>query len=120
MRRPTLSGLIRIVKLYLQMGVTVDEIPTFTKQQEFELIANHGKKVAEIVMIAILRNGVRVWWFGRPLKWILLQFVSDDHLTAINREFAPLFGTRAFVNIIKSVEGANPLTPRVSQERKGS
>ena len=119
MRRPTMGSLIRILKIYLQMGIRIDEIPNLTKEQEFELIVNHGKKVAEIVML-ILRDGIRVWLFGRILGWILLWFVSDDHLTAINATFAPLYATRSFGNIIKSVEGANPLTPRVSQERKGS
>lgn len=102
------------------MGIRIEEIPGLTKEQEFELVVNHGKKIAEIVMLAILRDGIRVWLFGRILKCILLWFVSDDHLTVINREFAPLYATRAFGNIIKSVEGANPLTPRVSQERRGS
>lgn len=115
MRRPTMGGLIKIMKLYLQMGVQVDQLKDFTKEQEMELIANHGEKVAEIVMLAILRDGLRVWLFGRILKCLLMNFVSDDHLTAVNREFAPLFSTRAFGNIIKSVEGANPLTPRMSQ-----
>ena len=120
MRRPTMGSLIRILRIYLQMGIRIDEIPNLSKEQEFELIINHGKKVAEIVMLAILRDGIRVWLFGRLLKWILLWFVSDDHLTAINATFAPLYATRSFGNIIRSVEGANPLTPRVSQEKKGS
>lgn len=114
MRRPTMGSLMRIAKLYLRMGVKVEELQTMTKEQQFELLANHGDKIAEIVMIAILRDRVRIWLFGGVLKWWLLNYVNDNHLTAINREFAPLYGTAAFGNIIKSVEGANPLAPRMS------
>ena len=115
MRRPTMGSLIRIAKLYLQMGVKVEELQTMTKEQQFELLANHGDEIAEIVMVAILRDRSKIWWFGRLLKWWLMNHVNDNHLTTLNREFAPLYGTQAFGDIIKSVEGANPLVPRMSR-----
>ncbi len=112
MRRPTMGSLMRIAKAYRAMGVKVNELKTMSKEQQYELLANHGDKIAEIVMLAILRDGVRIWCFGRLLKWVLMNYVEDSHLTALNKTFAPLYGTRAFGYIIKSAEGANPLIPR--------
>lgn len=112
MRRPTMGSLMRIAKVYLAMGVKVNELNDMSKEQQYELLANHGDKIAEVVMLAILRDSVRIWWFGRFFKWVLLNYVNDTHLTTLNKTFAPLYGTRAFGDIIKLVEGASPLTPR--------
>lgn len=121
MKRPKLGSLIRIAKIYLSMGVTVKDMELFTKEQEFEFIANHGHKVAMIAALSILRGTVKGYMFGWLLKWVILLFISDAHLYAIGKQFTPLFGTKSFINIIRSVEIANPLTPRLSQNvKKGS
>lgn len=114
MRRPTMGSLIKIARIHLSMGVTFEDMQKFTKEEEFEFIAKHGNKVAEIASLAILRNGLKVLLFGWLMKRIILWCVSDRHLMAVSRQFTPLFGTKAFENIIKSVEVANPLVPRMS------
>ncbi len=114
MRRPTMASLMRIGRLYRAMGVDVAELKSMDKMQQYELLANHGDKIAEIVMVAILRDDVRIWLWGRMLKWLLMNHCSDRHLAELNQTFAPLYGTRAFEIIIASVEAANPLAPRAS------
>ena len=120
MKRPTLASLIRISKIYRSMGVTYKDLCSFTKEQEFEFIAKHGKKVAKIAALMMLRGSISAFLFGWIYQLIILLFVKDDHLCAISRQCIPLLNTKAFSDIIKSVEAANPLTPRMSQENKGS
>ncbi len=115
MRRPTLGTLIRMARLYLSMGVTFDQMSKFTKEQEFEFIARHGDKVAEIVALSILRGGFKARLLTGCVKRIILNHLSESDLFAINKQFTPLLGTKAFTNIIRSVEIANPMKPKMSQ-----
>ena len=52
--------------------------------------------------------------------WVLRNFVEWRYLTAMFRTFERLMGTKDFMRIISSTARANPMTPRLSQARKGS
>ncbi len=52
--------------------------------------------------------------------WVLRNFVEWRYLTAMFQTFERLMGTKDFMRIISSTARANPMTPRLSQARKGS
>ena len=119
MRRPKLGNQIRIAHKYLSMGVTYEQIQAFTKDEQMLFLAQHGKTVAQMVALTILR-GKLSGIFAPVLAWLLLWLVDDTFLLLANLHFIPLIGTQHFTNIIKSLEWSNPLRPRLSQKRKGS
>ena len=101
------------------MGVSYEEMEAFTKDEQLQFIARHGKTVAQMVALTICRSKVSAI-FAPLLAWLLLWLVDDTFLLLANLHFIPLIGTQHFTNIIKSCEWSNPLRPRLSQVKKGS
>jgi hypothetical protein len=120
MKRPMLWNLIKIASLYLQINVTAVQMEKFTKEEQMAFIARHGKRISEIVALTIFRDGIS-GMFYKQLAWFLRRMVSDIYLQSAFNIFISLMGTRAFTNIISSLEIINPMKPSLSQKRrKGS
>lgn len=118
MRRPCLGGQIRLGRLYLQTGITYEEMLDFTKHEELAYMALHGKRVSKMVALTICRGPITGTLFAGILAWLLRWMVDDIYLRAANMQFLRLLGTKSFMTIIRSVSTTNPLKPRLSQERK--
>ena len=71
--RPTLGNLMRIAKVYQQIGVTPDLLKDMDFKEQMEFVANHGKDISRIVAYAVFSgcftgkwmNGIVAWW----LRW---------------------------------------------------
>ena len=120
MRRPCLSGQILIARTYLQMGVTSDEMWSFSEKQQMEFLAKHGKEVSRMIAYTICRSPFSRKFFLRPTAWLVRNGMSNDHLLGVMKRFVTLMGTDPFIPIIRSAERANPMKLRKSQEKKGS
>lgn len=120
MKRPRLSTQVRIAKIYLGMGVTADQIGKFTKEEEMQFLAEHGRDVARMAAYAVCCTSHRTSLFGRLMTWVFMHCVDPPYLMAALTQFVMLLGTRSFTNIIRSVQMTNPLQLRLSQGRKGS
>lgn len=120
MRRPCLGNQIRIAKLYLETGVTHEEMERFNKHEELAYLALHGKKVSKMVALTICRGRFTGWLLTPVVAWLLRWMVDDRWIQGANLRFITLLGTKSFMNIIGSVERVNPLAPRTSQKKKGS
>ena len=115
MKRPCLGNLIRISRLYLQMGVTYAQMEKF--------VALHGGRISKMVALSVCRGAISGTLFAGLLAWLIRWFMPNEYLQAANKKFITLMGTRSFMSIIDSVEAANPMKPRKSQPRnakKGS
>ena len=120
MKRPCLGSQIRIARLYLQLGITYEEMEQFNKHEEMAFLAIHGKRVSKMVSLTICRGAVSGLLFSGIVAWLLRWFVPDKYLQDANQRFVTLLGTKSFMRIIESVQISNPLKPRESQKRKGS
>lgn len=121
MRRPSLGSLIRIARLYLQLGVTCSQMEAFDKHEQLRFIAEHGRRVSLMIALTVCRGALSGALFARPLAWLIRWLVPHELLQAACRTFLSLLGTRPFMTIIASAERINPMTPRTSQDsRKGS
>ncbi|MBD5346487.1 MAG: hypothetical protein HDR92_05075 [Bacteroides sp.] len=120
MRRPCLGNQIRIARLYLETGVTHEEMSRFSKHEELAFLALHGKRISRMVALTICRGKWSGWILTPIVAWILRWMVDDLWIQGANMRFISLLGTKSFMNIIGSVERVNPLTPRSSQRKRGS
>ncbi len=120
MKRPCLGGQIRLARLYLQTGVTYEQMLEFSKHDELAYMALHGKQVSKMVALTICRGAFSGWLLSGVLAWLLGWFVDDEYLRAANMQFLRLLGTKSFTTIISSISTTNPMKPRLSQKRKGS
>ena len=120
MRRPTLAGQIRIAKEWLAMGVSHEEMWHFSKEEEMQFLAKHGKKLSRMVAYTLCRG-----WISRHLlvgltAWAVRNWMESKYLVSVTKKFVGLMGTDSFTDIIKSAETVNPMKLRKSQKKKGS
>ena len=120
MKRPYMSGQIKIARTYLSMGVTSEQMWTFTKEQEMDFLAKHGKKVSRMIAYTVCRSLFARKFLLKPTAWIVRNFMCNDYLLGMMKRFVLLMGTDPFIPIIKSAERTNPMKLRMSQKRKGS
>ena len=117
MKRPRLSGQIRIARLYLTLGVTYAELEGMDKDGQMRFVAEHGVTISRMVAETMCGS----WWKPvRVVAWLLRHWVDSVYLQAAMMQFVLLLGTENFMPIIKSAETTNPMKLRLSQGRKGS
>ena len=120
MKRPCMSGQLRIARTYLSMGVTSEEMWKFTKEEEMQFLVNHGKKVSRMLAYMICR-GYFARKFGVCLtSWFIRNFMPHEYQMEVMKKFVTLMGTDPFIPIIRSAEIANPMKLRLSRRKKGS
>ena len=56
MRRPRLAGQICIVRLYLSMGVSPEEVSSFAGRERLEFLARNGVKISRMVAHTLCRG----------------------------------------------------------------
>lgn len=120
MKRPCLSGQILIARTYLSMKVTSEQMWSFTKEQEMQFLADHGKAVSRMIAYTICRHPLARKLLLRPVAWLVRNHMSNDHLLGAMKRFVSLMGTDPFIPIIISAERTNPMKLRMSQKTKGS
>ena len=120
MKRPTLGAVMRIVRIYLGLGVTARQMRAFNEEERMGFIASHGKEVCMMISLTVCRGCISRNLLARPLAWYMRNHVGYHYLMTAVLQFILLLGTENFTPFIASIEGVNPLRPRLSQEKKGS
>lgn len=120
MRRPRAGGLMRIVRLYLSMGVSPEDVAAFSGRERLEFIALHVSTVSRMVAMTLCQGPVSRRLLVRPVAWFLREAVEYRFFMGALETFISLLGSEAFTSIISSLDRANPMKLRLSQGRKGS
>lgn len=120
MKRPYMSGQILFARTYLSMGVTIEDMWNFDKEQEMRFLAEHGKKVSRMLAYTICRGAFSRRFLLWAVSWFLRNFVEQRYLIGTVKRFVSLMGTDPFIPIIRSAERTNPMKLRTSQKKKGS
>lgn len=121
MKRPYMSGQIAFARTYLQMGVTSEQMWNFTKEEEMQFMAAHGKEVSRMIALTLCRGWLsRRWPVIGIVAWAVRNFMEQEMITGVIKRWVSLMGTDPFMIIIKSAERTNPMKLRVSQREKGS
>ena len=121
MKRPCMSGQLRIARTYLSMGVTSEQMCSFTKEEEMRFLVEHGRKISLILAYMMCRGYIVR---RRPFVWLTAWFIRNmmthEYQMGVMRKFVALMGTDPFIPIIRSAERTNPMKLRLSQARTGS
>lgn len=120
MKRPCLGNRIRIARQYLKLGHTADEIEAFTSEEDMVFMAKQGHRLSLMIALTVCRGALSGLLLAPVVAFAIRWFVPDRFIKGANLQFITLLGTKSFTNIIRSVEAANPLSPRLSQPEKGS
>jgi hypothetical protein len=120
-RRPTAGSMIRISKLYLAMGVSLEEYRTYGMDERIRFNVEHGKRLSRILALGVCRGLVSGVLFSGIVSWFLHWMVEAIYREALFEKFITLLGTQSFEAIITLLEENNLLSPmNVSPKRKGS
>lgn len=116
MKRPTMERQIQIAQTYLSMGISLKEFTSLDYDRQMAFLAKHGKKLSRIIALTMKR-----WWLPTSvLSWFVRRYMKWEYQKGAFEQFVTLMGTASFTPIISSVEIANPMKLRLSQEKKGS
>lgn len=121
MKAPYAGSLLRISRLYLSMGIEKKSLENMSYEQVMEIHLKHGKTIARMVAYAIVRG----YWSGKLLApllaFILLWRMKPAMLHEAWYQLLSMLDTKSFIRIIRSVDQANLMKPRLSQHlKKGS
>ena len=105
---------------YLSMGITSEEMWGFSKEEEMQFLASHGKAVSRMVAYTLCRGPFSRRVLLRPVAWLIRNFMEQRYLVGAIKRFVSLMGTDPFIPIIRSAERTNPMSLRLSQRKKGS
>lgn len=119
MKRPRLRGQVSLAREYLKLGVAPGWKPK-DKAEEMAFVAKHEKGISRMLAYTVCRGCVARRVGIGLTAWILRELVDWRFLVAVFHTFERLMGTKDFMRIIRSVDRANPMKPRLSQKRKGS
>ncbi len=91
--RPTIGNLMRIAKVYQQIGVTPDQLKEMDFNAQMKLAADKGKEISRLVAYAVCSgcftgrwlNGIVAWWLRwrvHPVMLVqaMLQLLKGTHL----------------------------------------
>lgn len=120
LKRPYMSGQIRIARTYLSMNVKAADMENFTKEQEMAFLVEHGVAISRIIAYTICVGFISQRLFVGLVAWFIRHFVEHRYMMLVFKTFTRLMGSRPFTTIIRSAEMANPLKRRLSHMGKGS
>ena len=108
-----------LAREYLKLGVAPGWKPK-DKAEEMAFVAKYGKGISRMLAYTVCRGCVARRVGIGLTAWMLRELVDWKYLLAAFRTFERLMGTKDFTHIIRSVDRANPMKPRLSQRGKGS
>ena len=79
MRRPYMSGQILFARTYLSMGITSEEMWGFSKEEEMQFLASHGKAVSRMVAYTLCRGPFSRRVLLRPVAWLIRNFMEQRY-----------------------------------------
>lgn len=119
MKMPTTRSLIRISRLYLEIGVSPKELDSYDLDQTARFVLLHGKRVSRIVAAGIVRGPLMGRILNRPVAWLLRETMHPVALTEAWKQILTGLSTTSFGNIIASAAAINKMQPMMTS-RPGS
>ena len=91
-----MSGQILFARTYLSMGITSEEMWGFSKEEEMQFLASHGKAVSRMVAYTLCRGPFSRRVLLRPVAWLIRNFMEQRYLVGAIKRFCQPDGYRPF------------------------
>lgn len=115
MKIPTTQSLIHISKLYLKIGVSIEEYNKYNEEQHARFVYLHGADISRIVAAGVVRGPILGALLNRPVAWLLRAYMHPIALTEAWRHILNNSSTTSFGHIITSAALINKMQLLVSQ-----
>lgn len=116
MERPTLADLIEMARVWLSVGMSLEEFSRLDYDGQMSFLVHHGGKISRMIALTVRRRWLPTWL----LSWAIRRWMPWSYQKGLFEQFLTLMGTESFLTIISAVERMNPMKPRLSHERGGS
>ena len=100
--------------------MTYEEMVRFTFEQNMDFIVRHTKAVSRIIAAALVRDYTLYRIIGRPVAWWIRHRMEHTYQAEAMFQLLSLMSVQSFMNIIRSAETVNPMTPHLSHGGKRS
>lgn len=121
MRRPTMGGIVRIIRCVQCLGVTFEQMKNFSEEEKQMFLLNHSTTLARIIALTICRGYFSGMILAPLLTKAILWWMPYEYIWHAQIVFvAYLSEVRGFQSIISLTEQINPLKPMLSHENKRS
>ncbi|HBG39906.1 MAG TPA: hypothetical protein DDW85_00665 [Porphyromonadaceae bacterium] len=117
-KRPPLGGLLRILRIWLRLNVTGEQLDSMSERQRFDFMVKWGKEVYKMVALMVCSSFVSGKLFAPILAFFLRWRCHPDTLLYVVSAFMQLQDTRSFTTIIKSAGALNVTAPKLSQRKR--
>lgn len=118
MRRPPLGGMVRLLKVYLQMNTTSEQLSAMNEEQARAFITVNARALSQIVALAV-HSG---YWSGKlfapVLAWVLRWRCDPSVLFFATTQLMELLDAKSFIIIIRSIATINLMAPSLSQGKE--
>lgn len=120
MRRPRWGTYMRIVRIYLKLGVTAEQVAAMTEDDERRFFDEHAVEASRMLALTICSGYLSGLLLAPFVAWLLRWRVPREYLLEAQRRFRNLKVSRDFMNTIVWAEATNPFRPQTSHEKMGS
>lgn len=115
MKRPPLGGMLRIMKLYLQMNTTSEQLSNMTDEQARAFFAKNARSLSMIVALAVCSGYLSGKLLAPLLAWVLRWRCDTSVLFFATTQLMDLLDAKSFTIIIRSIATINMMAPSLSQ-----
>lgn len=107
--RPTLGNLMRIARVYQNVGVSPEQLKEMNFNEQMKLVAEKGKDISRIVAYAVCSGCFTGKWLNRPVAWWLRWRVHPVMLVQAMLQLLKGSQLQAFCSIIPLAAQADDL-----------
>lgn len=119
-KRPPLGGLLRILRIWLTLNITAEQLEKLDENGRLQFMANHGRAVSKMVALMVCSGFLSGKLFTPALAAFLRWRCHPDSMLYAAGVFMQLQDTKSFTNIIRLIGALNVVAPKLSQKRKRS
>lgn len=120
MRRPYWGTYMRIARIFLRQGVSLNDFAAMSEDDELKFFDRHIGAFSEMIALTICRGYLSGLLLAPVVAWLLRWRVQRKYLLEAQRWFRKLKTSQDFMPIIASAEIANPFRAEASQHKSGS
>ena len=98
-KMPTFGSLIRIAKLYEQLGVTAEEYEAYNDDQKMRFVYLHGKDISRMIAYCVVKGRLA----NRITAWIMRETMNTFEVFEAFKLVIGSINTAPFGNIIRYI-----------------
>ena len=112
--RPVYAQLLRMSRLYVKMGIDLEEMEKSGTVERFTVLARNGVTASRIIACGMIRSTWTTLFFHRMLARYLRRRMDARTMAELTRLVLSFAGAGNFFDIIRSIANVKVTEPKLS------